>query len=174
MRNHVTYSLLGGVTKTYTSKQLIGGFATTVTQNINTGDLLRGNLYVDDVVTPIFNLWNGPTANHSYTMFTGYDDPSLVGSIYSVDEDAPYIWLRNSLFTNVGWTDVKWYNEVLGSAPEAVASPDLVEINNYGYRFGQQNTQNMSNSTCPNGIDADSFSVFRPVAMSQQNYWKNE
>ena len=94
-------------------------------------------------------------------MFTGVEAPSEAGQIYSVDEDAPYIWLRNSLYTSQGWTDVKWYNEAVGE-PEALAVPDLKMIYNYGYRFSQQNTQSMDNSTLPDGIDASSFTVFYP------------
>lgn len=34
-------------------------------------DIRKGYLMVDPMVTPIMNLWNGPTAGRNFTLFTG-------------------------------------------------------------------------------------------------------
>ena len=63
--------------------------------------MLRGNLYIDDIITPVINWWMGPAADHSYTMFTGQQSPSEVGSIYAVDGDSTFVWQTNSLYTPI-------------------------------------------------------------------------
>lgn len=73
--------------------------------------MLQGNLYVDSVVTPILDYWKGPAANHNFTMFTGQESVSTVGQIYSMDNDSPYIWLTNKMYTSTGFVNAKWYNE---------------------------------------------------------------
>ena len=72
MRWHVTEFLFGGSNKQYLAGDLIKGYKTNLTERVNTGDLLQGNLYVDDEVTPIMNKWMGPNKQgNNYTLMTG-------------------------------------------------------------------------------------------------------
>lgn len=85
-------------------------------------DTLKGNLMIDTTVTPMFNQWNGPTANQRFSLFTGrsknaageivtsLDLLNEVGSIRSIDNGSgdpntsnPYAWLNEMLYT--GGTD---------------------------------------------------------------------
>lgn len=77
----------------------------------------------------------GPAANHNYTMFTGQQAASEVGSLYAVDGDQTYIWMTNKLYTPTnGFIPVQWYNEANGG-PQPLAVPGYEHIYNYGYRF---------------------------------------
>lgn len=105
----------GGLTKTRTVNDLLFGFNTDLNSLINTGDLLRGNLYVDSVVTPVCNWWKGPAADNTYTMINGQSDINQAGQIYSMNDNS-IIWLANSLYTvnttnpTGQWLTVDWYN----------------------------------------------------------------
>lgn len=99
MRFHVANFLFEGTTKRYNGGDLVQGFNSDFNLKINQGNLLQGNLYIDGVTTPIINWWMGPAANHNYTMFTGQQEASEVGSVYAVDGDGTYIWMKNNLYT---------------------------------------------------------------------------
>jgi hypothetical protein len=172
MRLHTVNFLLEGLTAEYPIRDLIKGWKSTkISDKFNKGDLLRGNLYIDDTITPVLNWWMGPAANHSYTMFTGKEEPTEVGSIYAVDGDSTYIWTRNVLYTPVSelFLDVKWYNGV-NSGPQRLAVEGYENIYNYGYRFSQQNTQAMTIHNQPTGLEATSLEVYVPVSTASGAY----
>lgn len=176
MRQHMMNFVLGGLTKTYTVSDLIVGTTTTLNQRINTGSLLQGNLYVDDLVTPIIPWWQGPASGHSYTIMTGegVNDPtSKVGSIYWQDGDN-YIWLTNNLWTEAGWTSVKWFNEANGNSPQYLAIPGYESYTNFGFRLDNQNTQSMNAITVPHGIESTSLSQYLAVVnpLSYDSYYQ--
>lgn len=101
MRLHVANFLCEGLTKEYKLGDLVLGYTTNLSAKINTGTLERGNLYIDDVVTPILDWWKGPASGHNFTMLTGKDELDRVGSIYNMDGlNEPYVWLKNSLWTS--------------------------------------------------------------------------
>ena len=64
MRDHSVNFLLEGLTREYPVSDLVQGCTAPLTTKINTGDVLRGNLYIDDLVTPIINWWQGPASGH--------------------------------------------------------------------------------------------------------------
>ena len=65
---------------------------------------------IDNIVTPMFNQWNGPTAGRTYSLFTGRGKDANgdytyfvndIGTIRSVDNGngqvdtaSPYAWLN--------------------------------------------------------------------------------
>lgn len=57
---------------------------------------------------------------------------------------------------------MKWYNEA-NSGPQRLAVEGYEHIYNYGYRFSQQNTQAMSVTSTPSGIESTSLSVYTPL-----------
>jgi hypothetical protein len=70
----VTYFALDGITKNYTVSDLVEGYTSEVTDAFNkmgSSSTLKGNLMLDTTVTPVLNLWKGPTADRTYTLFTG-------------------------------------------------------------------------------------------------------
>ena len=73
VRFHLTNYLLDGLTKEYKISELVKGFTTKLSDKINTGDQMQGNLYIDDVVTPVLNYWKGPTSGRSFTMMQGVE-----------------------------------------------------------------------------------------------------
>lgn len=158
MRDHVTYFLLEGPTKQYTVKNLIMGYDTAYNSKINTGDLLRGNLYVDTTVTPVLSWWKGPVSGHSFTLFTGSGTPSTVGSLYQMD-GSNTIWLRNNLYLSNGtFLPVQWLNEANG--PQYFAIPNLEAYSNLHFRFPYQNTQQMRMTTVSNGLEFSSLTWY--------------
>ena len=106
-------------------------------------------------------------------MFTGQQAPSEVGSLYAVDGDQTYIWITNALYTPTnGFISVQWYNEANG-APQTLAAPGYEHLYNYGYRFQQQNTQNMDSALIvPSGLESTSLTVFNPIMLSMQTYYQ--
>ena len=60
-----------GVLANYTYSDLIGGFNTPIASKINTGDPLKGNIYVDPSVTPLLNSMHGPFAKSTWNVTTG-------------------------------------------------------------------------------------------------------
>lgn len=64
-----------GLTNTYVVKDLITGYNSTVTERFNsltpTNSMNKGFITVDPQTSPIMNTFNGPTANRTYTLFTG-------------------------------------------------------------------------------------------------------
>ena len=77
--------LLGGGQATYSARDLIFGFESKVTDNVNKGSLLQGNLYVDNTVTPVLNYFMGPTSGRKYKLLTGKEDVTEASTIYSID-----------------------------------------------------------------------------------------
>jgi len=51
--------------------ELIQGFDTPIASKINTGDPLKGNIYVDASVTPLLNSMHGPFAHNTWNISTG-------------------------------------------------------------------------------------------------------
>ena len=94
MKMHIFEYLLGGSTVTKTARELIFGYDTDLTDKINEGDLLRGNLYVDSTVTPVLNNFMGPTSGRKYTLLTGLENVEEAGIIYQIDSDGPYALLN--------------------------------------------------------------------------------
>jgi len=85
-------------------------------------DTSIGNLMLDPVTTPIVNIWHGPTADRTYSLFTGRGwnaNGTLeyfideIGSIRSVDTgngvidtSNAYAWLNEQLWTGSEWKTV--------------------------------------------------------------------
>lgn len=164
LRQHTMNYLLEGLTKEYLVSDLIQGGTTGLNQKINTGDLLRGNLYIDDMVTPIIPFWQGPASGHNFTMLTGEGSTSNVGIIYEMD-NSNYIWLTNQMWdpsTN-SFKSVQWVNEANGEYPQFFAAPGYEIYTNFKFRFEQQNTQSMSGITFPHGIESTSLSQYVSV-----------
>jgi hypothetical protein len=92
---------------------------------MGSNDTLKGNLMIDNTVTPVLNLKNGPTANRTYTLFTGLGNAengtqtqfiNEIGSIRSIDQGdgvvnttSPYAWLNEKLWTG---NDGQWVNSL--------------------------------------------------------------
>lgn len=92
---------------------------------MGSNNTLKGNLMLDNTVTPVLNTWKGPTADRTYTLFTGlgYDANGTqtefideIGSIRTVDQGdgvvnttSPYAWLNEKLWTGNGG---KWVNSL--------------------------------------------------------------
>jgi len=81
---------------------------------MGSNNILKGNLMIDPVVTPIYSSWIGPNADRWYSLFTGRGRNAAgqytthiedIGSIRSIDNangqqntDDPYIWLNEQLW----------------------------------------------------------------------------
>ena len=138
MRWHITTFLLGGTNKKYIAGDLIKGFKTTLTARVNTGDLLLGNLYVDDDITPIMNRWMGPTAGSNFTLMAGSaDNLDGIGVIHSQGNNGPYLWMSQKLFNGTDFVQVNWYNEEI-SSPNQFYDANDASYSLYGYKFVNQ------------------------------------
>jgi hypothetical protein len=82
---------------------LVQGYETDLADKFNTGDLLRGNLYIDSLITPYMNIFKGPTAGRRFTLMTGlYEDGEVnleyVGAIHNIDENESQIFFKEKLY----------------------------------------------------------------------------
>jgi hypothetical protein len=82
MKYQVFEYLLKGSLITKTARELIYGYETDLTDSINTGDMLRGNLYIDSIITPVMNNFMGPTSARSLSMLTGEENVEDAGKIW--------------------------------------------------------------------------------------------
>jgi hypothetical protein len=57
--------------ETRTASELIKGFENNIAEKFNTGDLMKGNLHITNVTTPILNYRMGPTSSRKFTLFEG-------------------------------------------------------------------------------------------------------
>jgi hypothetical protein len=103
--------LFEGTYGTYPVDKMIYGWETELSDKINTGKLLKGNLYIDNIVTPISNMWKGPTANRRWTLMTGDKDYTLAAVIHNVDDDGMYLWLNYETWTGTEWAPTLWQND---------------------------------------------------------------
>jgi hypothetical protein len=99
---------LDGTLAKYKVSEMIYGWETDLSDKINTGDLLKGNLYVDSTITPVSNMWKGPTANRRWTLMTGDVDYTLTAVIHNVDDDGMYLWLNYETFDGNDWVSTPW------------------------------------------------------------------
>lgn len=64
MSYHTSEWLLNGILETYTPEEMVVGFETIIASKINRGSTLLGNIYVDPIVTPLFNKVKGAMSNN--------------------------------------------------------------------------------------------------------------
>jgi len=171
MRWHVTEFLMGGPNKSYKAKDLIQGYTTEINKRVNTGSLLLGNLYVDNVVTPILNTWTGPTSGQNFTVMTGQEAIDGVGVVRNANNQV-YLYLNQSMYNGTMFTSVPWYNENLGSLMQ-LYDPTNPEYSLYGYKMPTQNTPTMSPYTAAKGIDTSSQSPYSLTYSSSETYCGN-
>jgi len=67
---------------------------------------------------------------------------------------------------------VSWVNEANGQYPQFFAVPNFEDYINLGFHFNQQNTQNMTNTTFPAGIESTSLSAYvMPINIASYDEW---
>jgi hypothetical protein len=88
-------------------EDLLTGFGTDFVDKVN-GDIEKGTLNVNNVVTPLSIHWKGPTSDRAFTLLTGEEDINMAGVIHHIDDDGPEVRLNDDFWTGSEWQTVKF------------------------------------------------------------------